>query len=166
VRCVLALALALAACRADRPSPAPTAPVAAPGAAAPAAAPSVDAAVRVAADPKADPEAPLEAEARESNPTSEKVTIKLSAWPVEANVFWGNKDLGVAGRKPLEIERPRGSGPVDLVARAPGYLPFHTRLFTDRDEKLTVRLVRTEDAPQLLGYRRMTAGAAGAPGAP
>ena len=85
--------------------------------------------------------APLQAESREADPRSEKVKLKLWVSPVTAEVFWGAKRLGTAGREPLEIERPRGSGPLDVVVRAPGYLPYHTRLFTDRDDTLTVRLV-------------------------
>jgi hypothetical protein len=172
VKGVTALALLLAACHAEGPKSGPTGP------AGPAAAPvtatgapvggvrnpaAADTAPAPSAEAKPEAEAPLEVEARESNPSSEKVKIKLSAWPVDAVVFWGNKSLGVAGKQPLEIERPRGSGPVDLVARAPGYLPFHTRVFTDRDERLSVRLVRVEDAPALLGYRRGAGGAAGTP---
>jgi hypothetical protein len=172
VRWAVAFALMLVGCRGDGRGSTPSEP-SSPVAAEPAAAPvapagartpgATETAVAPVPEPKPETEAPLEVEARESNPSSEKVTIKLTVWPVDANVFWGNKNLGVAGKQPLEIERPRGSGPVDLVARAPGYLPFHTRVFTDRDERLTVRLVRIEDAPQLLGYKR---GAGGAPGTP
>lgn len=164
MRWAVMLALLAAACdaRAPRSARAPGSAPAPPGEVAPAD-PAVGAPAPASAPPTPPPaavvpEAPLEVEARESNPTSAKVTIKLVAWPVDATVFWGSKPLGTASRKPLEIERPRASGPVDLVARAPGYLPFHTRVFTDRDEKLTIRLVRTEDAPSLLGYKR-TAGA-------
>jgi hypothetical protein len=107
--------------------------------------------------PDALPEPELEVEEREENPTSERVKIKLVVFPVDATVFWGVKNLGVAGKTPLELERPRGSGPLDLVARAPGYVPYHTRVLTDRDEKLTLRLVRNEDAGGLLGFRRTSA---------
>jgi hypothetical protein len=68
----------------------------------------------------------------------------------KAHVFWGVKDLGEA---PVEIVRPRNSGPLDLVVNAPGYLPLHTRAFTDRDDKLALRLYSETEAPQLLGYR-------------
>lgn len=78
------------------------------------------------------------------------VTIKLSTnVRAGAHVFWGRKDLGVA---PLSIERPQGSGPLDLLVLAPGFLPLHTRAFTDRDESLTVRLYSDADARGLLGY--------------
>jgi hypothetical protein len=91
------------------------------------------------------------------------VSVKLKLWvlPVTADVVWGAKKLGTAGREPLEIERPRGSGPLDIVIRAPGYLPFHTRLLTDREDSLTVRLVTPAAAPGLLGYRRTSPGAPG-----
>jgi hypothetical protein len=97
---------------------------------------------------------PLQAEAREADPRSQKVTLKLWVTPVTAEVFWGAKRLGTAGREPLQIERPRGSGPLDVVVRASGYLPFHTRLYTDRDDALTVRLTTPAAAPSLLGWKR------------
>jgi hypothetical protein len=96
---------------------------------------------------------PLEAESRERDPRSALVRLKLFVQPVEAEVVWGRKRLGVAGRRPLELERPRASGPLDLLVRAPGYLPFHTRLLTDRDDALTVRLVTPQQARALPGYK-------------
>jgi hypothetical protein len=79
------------------------------------------------------------------------VTIKLLADARrEAHVFWGRKDLGVA---PLELKRPRGSGPVDLLVVAPGSLPLHTRVFTDRDEALPLRFYSAKEAAGLLGGR-------------
>jgi hypothetical protein len=98
--------------------------------------------------------APLTAETGEVNPRSATVRLKLSVLPVTAEVVWGAKRLGTAGREPLEIERPRNSGPLDLVVRAPGYLSFHTRLLTDRDDTLTVRLVTPAAARSLLGWKR------------
>jgi hypothetical protein len=79
-----------------------------------------------------------------------QVTLKLVADANhKAHVFWGRKDLGVA---PLEIRRPRGSGPLDLLFVAPGFLPLHTRAFTDHDETLSVRLYDEEAASSLLGH--------------
>jgi len=54
----------------------------------------------------------------------------------------------------LELQRPRGSGPLDLIVLAPGALPLHTRVFTDRDDKLALRLVAESDAPAMLGFRQ------------
>jgi hypothetical protein len=78
------------------------------------------------------------------------VTIKLVADARrQAHVTWGRKDLGVA---PLEIVRPRGSAPLDLMIQAPGFLPLHTRVFTDRDDTLSLRLYSEGDAVGLPGY--------------
>ena len=148
LRAALALALALGGGAGCRRAPPPTAPssVAAP----PAAAPSAEAAPPAAAATVAPPDEDLVGEAPESNPTSEMVTIKLVAEPSrKARVSWGRKDLGFA---PLELQRPRGSGPLDLLVVAPGALPLHTRVYTDRDDKLALRLYPESDAPSLLGY--------------
>ncbi|HVU50815.1 MAG TPA: hypothetical protein VHL80_09020, partial [Polyangia bacterium] len=86
----------------------------------------------------------------EENPTSETVTIKLVVDPQrKARVAWGRKDLGFA---PLELQRPRDSGPLDLLVTAPGALPLHTRVYTDRDDKLALRLYAESEAPSMLGY--------------
>jgi hypothetical protein len=145
-----ALALALVAAGACRRAPEGAArpPAAAP--AAPAAPEVPAAAAPVAAATVAPPEEDLVGEDPEENPTSEMVTIKLVAEPSrKARVSWGRKDLGFA---PLELQRPRGSGPLDLLVVAPGALPLHTRVYTDRDDKLALRLYPESDAPSLLGY--------------
>jgi hypothetical protein len=138
---LLGLVLAATACRHEPPAdaPAPRGPlVAVPVARPPAAAPSP-------ADEA------LVAETPEANPTSETVTIKLVADPQrKARVFWGRKDLGLA---PLELQRPRGSGPLDLIVVTPGMLTLHTRVFTDRDDKLALHLYGESDGPTILGYR-------------
>jgi hypothetical protein len=82
--------------------------------------------------------------------STETVTLRLVADAKrQVQVFWGRKLLGVA---PLEIKRPRGSGPMDLLVTAPGYLPLHTRVYTDKDETLPLRLYTDKDATGLLGY--------------
>ncbi len=161
-----ALAAFLAACQGKQPpstrvtgTEAPALPVVP----VPAAAPPVTgpAAVAVAAAGAGKPGAAeeLRAEEREQNPRSEKVKIKLFVSPPGARsiVWWGRRKLGALGPMPLEFERPRNSGPVDLMVEAEGYLRFHTRIFTDRDDKLTVRLYRPDEATRLIGYRRSTA---------
>jgi hypothetical protein len=138
----LALFVLAAACRREPALAAPPAPLAR------APAPRARAAPVVAAPAE---DEPLVAEAPEINPTSESVRIKLVADPArKARVFWGRKDLGLA---PLEIERPRGSGSLDLVVVTPGALTLHTRVFTDRDDKLALRLYAVSEASTLLGYR-------------
>ncbi len=139
---LLGLVLVLAAaCRHEAPADAP--PKSAPATEAPVARPP-------AAAPSPADEA-LVAEAPEANPTSDTVTIKLVADPQrKARVFWGRKDLGLA---PLELQRPRGSGPLDLIVVTPGMLTLHTRVFTDRDDKLALHLYGEGDGPTILGYR-------------
>ena len=100
------------------------------------------------------PEPPLPDEAPEpvasGSAAGPQVTVKLLADANrKAHVFWGRKDLGLA---PLEIRRPRGSGPLDLLVVAPGFLPLHTRVFTDHDDTLSVRLYDEEAAGGLLGH--------------
>jgi len=78
------------------------------------------------------------------------VTIKLVADARrQARVTWGRKDLGMA---PLEIVRPRGSAPLDLLIVAPGYLPLRTRVFTDRNDVLALRLYTEREASVLPGF--------------
>jgi hypothetical protein len=106
-------------------------------------------------------QAELRLEEPEANPYSEQVTLKLTVSPpVKALVLWGAKQIAhlEPGKMDTEITRPRGSGPVDLEVKAEGYLPYHTRLYADRNDKLGVRLYRLEDAPNLFGYKRSAEG--------
>ncbi len=108
------------------------------------------------APPKAEDD-DLKTEERESNPYSQTVTLKLSVSPpVKALVTWGAKQIArlSPGSMDAELSRPRGSGPVDLEIKAEGYMPYHTRLYADRSDKVGVRLYRVEEAPGLLGYKR------------
>lgn len=132
---VVAVCLAAACSRSAEPPPPPPAP-------------------RVAADPAAPrppaPEPFVDDPVEPIPQSTETVTIRLVAdGKRQAQVFWGRKLLGLA---PLEIKRPRGSGPLDLLVIAPGYLPLHTRVFTDKDETLALRLYTERDASGLLGY--------------
>jgi len=105
----------------------------------------------------------LQSEDREVNPLSETVTLTLSiSPPVKALVMWGSKQVArVSPDNPtVELQRPRNMGPLDLDIRAEGFLPHHTRLYTDRNDKVNVRLVRPADATGLLGYRSSVAATA------
>lgn len=95
----------------------------------------------------------LTTEAPEADPESKTVKLRLDVAPRSAKpvVWWGRQKLG---EPPLTIERPRRSGPMNLVIKANGYLDHHTRLFTDRDDRLSVVLVRPTDAVTMLGYKR------------
>jgi hypothetical protein len=123
-----------------RPEPVQAAPVG-PGPASPA---------PVSESDRAPDDATLVGEAPERDPHSETVTIKLLADPArKARVFWGRKDLGLA---PMAVTRPRNSGPLDLIVIAPGALTLHTRVFTDRDDRLALRLYGENEGPALFGY--------------
>jgi hypothetical protein len=160
----LALLVLLAACH--RPAPAP--PAASPPAPPPVHHPTPAAAPPPAAPPPPAPaEAPvkeddedLRGEEREADPRSKTVMLKLIVTPgAKGTVHWGRKKLAdlQPGKMTLDTERPRDSGPLDLLIRADGFLPHHVRLFTDRDDKLSVHLVRPDQASSLLGYRRSSA---------
>jgi hypothetical protein len=116
-----------------------------------------------AASEKAQVKDDLQSEEREANPSSETVTLTLTiSPPVKAVVMWGAKQLArTAPDSPtVELERPRNSGPLDLEIRAEGFLPHHTRVHSDRNDKLSVHLVRPSEASSLLGFRSSTAAAA------
>jgi hypothetical protein len=106
------------------------------------------------------PDDDLKLEEQEANPYSETVTLKLSVTPaVRALVMWGGKQMAKLspGQMEADIVRPRGSGPLDLEIKAEGFLPYHTRLYADRNDKVNVRLYRDEEAPGLFGYKRSSA---------
>jgi len=86
----------------------------------------------------------------------EMVHISLQTVPPrKALVKWGGKSLGfIPAPKPLVIERPRDSGPLDLVIRAAGYLPVHTRAYTFSDSRVSVKLTQPTEKNKLFGYRQ------------
>jgi len=66
------------------------------------------------------------------------------------------------------VERPRDSGPLDLIIRASGFLPVHTRAYTFTDSRVAVKLTPPTEKSKLFGYREELAPNpdAGAPAAP
>jgi hypothetical protein len=140
---------------ATRPSPAPVSLPAAAPPVAPAPLPAAAAVPASGAEGQDDED--LRAEEPDTDPRSDVVKLKLLITPqARGTVHWGRKKLAEfqPGKMVVETERPRNTGPLDLLIRADGFLPHHVRLFTDRDDKLSVHLVRTEQAPTLFGYRR------------
>ncbi len=88
----------------------------------------------------------------------ESATVKLTFQtvpPVKAEVWWGKKKLGliVDRRRPLIIERPRDSGPLDVTVKAEGFLPVHTRAYTFDDYRVSVKLTAANEKHTLFGYR-------------
>jgi hypothetical protein len=89
-------------------------------------------------------------------PIAETARIEFTTNPsaVDASVTWGKKKIGViARRKPLVLTRPRDSGPMDVVVKAEGFLPVHTRAHTFGDNKVIVKLTPIDQQSTLLGYR-------------
>ena len=89
-------------------------------------------------------------------PMSDKVRITFTVVPsqVKAMVYWGRRRLGmIAPRQPLVVERPRDSGPLDVIVRAQGYLPVQTRAYTFADSKVGVKMWTPDQKKSLLGYR-------------
>ena len=102
--------------------------------------PATDGGVAVTPTPERPPPAP--------RPAKIKLTIK--SVPPKSWVFWGKEKLG---RTPVQIDRPRDSGPVDVVVKNDGYLTLHTRLYTFRSETLVARLVKLADRMTVLGAK-------------
>jgi hypothetical protein len=74
--------------------------------------------------------------------------------PRKAQVKWGGKLLGIIPvPRALVVERPRDSGPLDLVIRAAGFLPVHTRAYTFTDSRVAVKLTPPSEKSKLFGYR-------------
>jgi hypothetical protein len=100
-------------------------------------------------------------------PGREAITLSIrSLGKVPTRVTWGRRLLG---ETPLVLKWPRDSGPVDIVVKAQGYVPVHTRLYTFADDRVVVKLVDDEGKKTVFGYKREApppAAAASAPGSP
>jgi hypothetical protein len=90
-----------------------------------------------------------------SEKPDDKVHITLQTVPPrKALVKWGNKNLGmIPAPRPLVVVRPRDSGPLDLVIRAAGFLPVHTRAYTFSDSRVAIKLTPAAEKNTLFGYR-------------
>jgi hypothetical protein len=87
-------------------------------------------------------------------PPTIRITF-LTVPPVKkAFVLWGKKRLGlIAPHAPLIIQKPRDSGPLDVIVQSEGYLPVQTRAMTFADNKVSVKLTPVDQKNTLLGYR-------------
>jgi hypothetical protein len=89
-------------------------------------------------------------------PPSATVRIVFTVNPStkKATVNWGKKKLGViAPHAPLIVQRPRDSGPLDVIVRSDGCVPVQTRAYTFEDSKVSVKLTPNDQKNTLLGYR-------------
>jgi hypothetical protein len=96
---------------------------------------------------------PAAEETTPAKPDTVRILIQTVP-PRRAHVRWGGKSLGtIPAPSPLVVERPRDSGPLDLVIRAAGFLPVHTRAYTFTDSRVAVRLTPPSEKSRLFGYR-------------
>jgi hypothetical protein len=83
-----------------------------------------------------------------------KITIITVPTQKRVSVYWGKKRLGlIAPHQPLILQRPRDSGPMDLIIQCEGFVPVQTRAYTFSDNKLAVKLTPVDQKNTLLGYR-------------
>jgi len=85
-------------------------------------------------------------------PTTQAPNIKITVrtTPPKIWVSWGKKKLGLT---PLTIERPRDSGPVDLVLRGTGFFPIHTRAYTVKNDVISVKMIKLENRMTIFGAK-------------
>ena len=91
-------------------------------------------------------------------PASPSANVKITIITVPSQkgvfVFWGKKRLGaIAPHQPLILQRPRDSGPLDLLIKCDGFVTVQTRAYTFADSKLAVKLTPLDQKNTLLGYR-------------
>ena len=135
---------------ADGESDAPTAALPesaktpAPGSPAPAGAP-----------PSAVPPAPAPSSVDAGKPLSPNVKVTFRTFPGRrASVVWGGKRLGFIDRgKPLVVERPRDSGPLDVVIRSPGFVAVHVRAYTFDDNTVDVKITPNDKKDTIYGFK-------------
>ncbi|HVT09018.1 MAG TPA: hypothetical protein VHO67_16275, partial [Polyangia bacterium] len=96
-----------------------------------------------------------------------KIIFTINPSNKKAMVFWGKKRLGIiAPHQPLVVQRPRDSGPLDVVVKSDGYVPVQTRAYTFADSKVAVKLTPLDQKNTLLGYREELPPDGGAPPSP
>jgi hypothetical protein len=143
-------ALLIAGCPAPQTAPKGESAPAQPAAANAPNAPSAPNAPPSAANPPSAPPPVVAPPAIAPKPPS-KIKIIVRSIPPKANVRWGKK---VLGQTPFTLERPRDSGPVDLIVLADGFFPVHARAYTFRNDIFTVKLTKAEDRMTLFGAKQ------------
>jgi hypothetical protein len=91
------------------------------------------------------------AAAASAKPKPTKIRLIVKSVPPKALVTWGKKKLGPT---PVQIDRPYGSGPMDLIVKSDGYFPIHTRAYTFKNYVLWVKLTKLTDKMTLFGARQ------------
>lgn len=100
--------------------------------------------------------APAAAGVDAGKPLSPNVNVTFRTYPNRrASVMWGGKRLGFIDRgKPLVVERPRDSGPLDVVIRSPGFVPVHVRAYTFDDNTVDVKITPNDKKDTIFGYKQ------------
>ena len=94
------------------------------------------------------------AEAASNTPSAKVRIVFKTVPPTKATVNWGKKKLGfIKPKAPLIIERPRDSGPIDVVIHAEGCLPVHSRVYTFTDSTLSVKVTPPDKKNTVFGYK-------------
>jgi len=134
---------------------------AAPGTAQPApplgAVPTPGAATTATSPATSEPPAPTSALVGDAGgPLSPNVKVTFRTYPGRrASVMWGGKRLGFIDRgKPLVVERPRDSGPLDVVIRSPGFVAVHVRAYTFHDNTVDVKITPNDKKDTIFGYKQ------------
>jgi hypothetical protein len=118
------------------------------------------------------PGRPATADGGAPAPLPAKVKIYFFTNPVvKTELRWGKRKLGIINppvpprlKKPFFIERPRDSGPMDVLAKSEGFLPLNTRVYTYGDNKVWLKLTAEADKAKVLGYKQEIPPDAGADG--
>ena len=95
-----------------------------------------------------------------TKPKSERVKLSFRSSPAGASVYFGRRLLGTT---PFELDWKRDSGPVDVAVRMGGFFTVNTRIYTLRDDTLSVKMTRLSDGHTLYGYKAPLKGAAPPP---
>lgn len=102
------------------------------------------------AGPSSDPVQPPDPSAVTAARPPAKIKVFVRTSPSKMFVHWGKKNLGLT---PLTIDRPRDSGPVDIVLRGTGYFPMHTRAYTVKNDTISVKMVKLSDRMTVFGAK-------------
>jgi hypothetical protein len=107
------------------------------------------------APPAAPPEGEAVTETKEAPTSAPTVRIVFKVVPPNiATVTWGNKRLGIIKPKaPVIIERPRDSGPMDVVFKSQGYVTVHSRVYTFTNSTLAVKLTPIDKKNTIYGFK-------------
>lgn len=80
------------------------------------------------------------------------VELTLKTDPrVRASVYHGKELLG---RTPLRLVWAKDTGALDIKLKAGGYLTVNSRLYTHRNDRVTVKMFKTDQAHLLFGYKK------------